>query len=155
MPESKTPTRLNDSSLLEEHDEELLRLAHRLDVYRDPEQLMHALPAELFDLFNGNSLVLAFCGGSEAASWLAMDGKRNTIVSTPEALEAERSLYSWIRDLRRPFVFSSLRQQSPFPELTELFQEWGNQSFCVFPLNTATHCLGALCVGRMQPDAFS
>jgi len=155
MPESKTPTRLNDSSLLEEHDEELLRLAHRLDVYRDPEQLMHALPAELFDLFNGNSLVLAFCGGSEAASWLAMDGKRNTIVSTPEALEAERSLYSWIRDLRRPFVFSSLGQQSPFPELTELFQEWGNQSFCVFPLNTATHCLGALCVGRMQPDAFS
>jgi formate hydrogenlyase transcriptional activator len=25
----------------------------------------------------------------------------------------------------------------------------------VFPLNTATHCLGALCIGRIEPDTFS
>jgi transcriptional regulator with GAF, ATPase, and Fis domain len=126
-----------------------------LDVYRDPEQLMRALPAELFDLFSGNSLVLAFSRERESTCWLAIDGKRNTIVSTPEDHEAQRSLYSWIEDLRRPFVLSSFEQQSPFPELTKRFQEWGNQSFCVFPLNTAAHCLGALCIGRMQPDAFS
>jgi formate hydrogenlyase transcriptional activator len=155
MPESQHPTRLKDRHLPEGHDEELLRLAHRLDVYRDPEQLMRALPTELFDLFLGNSLVLAFCGGSEATSWLAIDDKKNAIVSTPKSLDAQKSLLSWIEERRKPFILSSLKEQSPFPQLTELFKELGNQSFCVFPLNTATHCLGALCIGRMQPDAFS
>jgi len=155
MPENLNTTVRSESPLPEENDERLLRLAHRLDVYRDPEQLMSALPVELFDLFSGNSLLLTFSRELESTSWLAIDGKRNTIVSTPEDLEAQRSLYSWIQDLRRPFVLSSLEQQSPFPELAKLFQEWGSQSFCVFPLNTAAHCLGALCIGRMQPDAFS
>jgi formate hydrogenlyase transcriptional activator len=155
MPERKNPTLSNDSSLPEEHDEDLLRLAHRLDVYRDPEQLVQALPAELFELFGGNSLVLAFSSESGSTSWLAVDGERNAIMPTPAGLKAQRSLYSWTEERRTPFILSSLREQTPFPELTVLLQEWGNQSFCVFPLNTATHSLGALCIGRMQPDAFS
>jgi formate hydrogenlyase transcriptional activator len=155
MRESQNPIRLNDRPLPEGHDEELLRLAHRLDAYRDPEQLMRALPAELFDLFLGNSLILAFCGGSEAVSWLAIDRKQNTIVPTPKGFDAQKSMHAWIGERRKPFILSSLKEQSPFPQLTELFKELGNQSFCVFPLNTATHCLGALCTGRMQPDAFS
>src|SRR5258707_1302964 len=144
MPKNTKTNVWNESPIPEEHDEKLLRLAHRLDVYRDPEQLMRALPAELFDFFSGNSLVLAFSREPESTCWLAIDGKRNTIVSTPEDLEAQRSLYSWIRDLRRPFVLSSFEHQSPFPQLTRRFQEWGNQSFCVFPLNAAAHCVGEL-----------
>ena len=155
MRENQNPIRLNDRPLPEEHDEDLLRLSHRLDLYRDPEQLMHALPAELFDIISGNSLVLVFCGESEAASWLAIDGHRNAIASTPKCLDAQKSLHAWIEERQKPFIFSSLKAQNPLPELDELFQEWGNQSFCVFPLNTATHCLGVLCIGRTQPDAFS
>jgi formate hydrogenlyase transcriptional activator len=155
MPENTKINVCSQSPLQEDHDEKLLRFAHRLDVYRDPEQLMRALPAELFDFLGGNSLVFAFSRDSESTCWLAIDGRKNTIVSTPEGLEAQRSLSSWIQDLRRPFVLSSLEQQSPFPELTKLFQEWGNQSLGVFPLNTATHCLGAFCIGRTQREAFS
>jgi len=155
MRESQNPIRLNDRPLPEGHDEELLRLAHRLEVYRDPEQLMRALPAELFDLFLGNSLILAFCGGSEAVSWLAIDREQNTIAPTPKGFDAQKSLHAWIEERRKPFILSSLKEQSPFPQLTELFKELGNQSYCMFPLNIATHCLGALCIGRMQPDAFA
>jgi formate hydrogenlyase transcriptional activator len=155
MPENTKINVCSQSPLQEDHDEKLLRFAHRLDVYRDPEQLMRALPAELFDFLGGNSLVFAFSRDSESTCWLAIDGRKNTIVSTPEGLEAQRSLSSWIQDLRRPIVLSSLEQQSPFPELTKLFQEWGNQSLGVFPLNTATHCLGAFCIGRTQREAFS
>jgi formate hydrogenlyase transcriptional activator len=155
MPEGKNATRWNDRPLPEGHDEGLLRLARRLDVYRDPEQLMRALPAELFDLFSGNSLVLAFPGQSGSTSWLAIDGERNAIMPTLAGLKAQNSLYSWIEDRRQPFILSTLGEQTPLPELTELFQEWGNQSLCVLPLNIATHCLGAFCIGRMQPDAFS
>jgi formate hydrogenlyase transcriptional activator len=155
MPENTKINVCSQSPLPEDHDEKLLRFAHRLDVYRDPEQLMRALPAELFDLLGGDSLVFAFSRDSESTCWLAIDGRKSAIVSTPEGLEAQRSLHSWIQDLRRPLVLSSLEQQSPFPELTKLFQEWGNQSFGVFPLNTATHCLGAFCIGRTQREAFS
>jgi hypothetical protein len=54
MPENTKTNVWRESPLPEEHDEKLLRLAHRLDVYRDPEQLMRALPAELFDFLSGN-----------------------------------------------------------------------------------------------------
>jgi len=155
MPENTKINVCSQSPLPEDHDEKLLRFAHRLDVYRDPEQLMRALPAELFEFLGGNSLVFAFSRDSESTCWLAIDGRKNTIVSTPEGLGEQRSLSSWIQDLRRPFVLSSLEHQSPFPELTKLFREWGNQSFGVFPLNTATHCLGAFCIGRTQREAFS
>src|SRR5580693_8708225 len=84
MRENQNSIRLNDRPLPKGHDEELLRLWHRLEVYDDPEQLMQALPAELFDCFRGNSLVLAFRGGSEVTAWLAIDSKRNAIEPTPK-----------------------------------------------------------------------
>jgi formate hydrogenlyase transcriptional activator len=155
MRESQNPIRLNDQPLPEGHDEELLRLAQRLEVYRDPEQLMHALPAELFDLFHGDSLILAFSEKLIGTSWVAIDNKRAPIAPTPKGVDAQKSLHTWIGERRKPFILSSLKEQSPFPQLTELFEELGNQSFCVFPLNTASCCLGALCIGRMQPDAFA
>ena len=146
MRENQNSIRLNDRPLPEGHDEELLRLSHRLEVYDDPEQLMHALPVELFDLLHGNSLVLAFCGGSEVTSWLAIDSKRNAIEPTPKSLDAQKSLHAWIEERRKPFILSSLKEKTPFPQLTELFSELGNQSYCVLPLNTAAQCLGALCI---------
>jgi formate hydrogenlyase transcriptional activator len=155
MPEVTNTARSNERPLPEDYDETLLRLTHRLDVYRDPEQLMRALPAELFDLFSGNSVVLAFFGESESTCWLAIDGKKRAIVPTPKDLGAQRSLSLWIEDRRQPLILSSLKEQTPFSELTELFQEWGNQSLCVFPLNTATHRRGAFCIGRTDLDAFS
>jgi GAF domain-containing protein len=155
MPENQNHSRMTNRTLPEAHDEELLRLARRLEVYRDPEQFMCALPAELFELLGGNSLVLAFCDGSNATSWLTIDSKRDAIASTPKGLDAQKSLHAWIEVRRQPFILSSLKRQSPFPELVGLFQEWGHQSFCVFPLNTATRCIGAVCIGRTQPDAFS
>jgi formate hydrogenlyase transcriptional activator len=155
MRENQDSIQLNDRPLPEGHDEELLRLAHRLEIYRDSEQLMHALPAELFDLFRGNSLILVFSDKSKGTSWLAIDNNRDPIAPTQKGLDAQKSLRAWIEERRKPFILSSLKEQSPFPQLTELFNELGNQSYCVFPLNTATRCLGALCIGRIEPDTFS
>jgi formate hydrogenlyase transcriptional activator len=154
MRENQNSIRLDDRPLPEGHDEELLRLSHRLEVYHDPEQLLQALPAELSDLFRGDSLVLAFRGGSEVTAWLAIDSKRNAIEPTPKTLDAQISLHAWIEERRKPFILS-LKENNPFPQLTELFSELGNQSYCVLPLNTAAQCLGALCIGRIEPDTFS
>jgi formate hydrogenlyase transcriptional activator len=155
MPENHNHFRVTNRTLPKTHDEEFLRLTRRLEVYHDPEQFMCALPAELFELLDGNSLVLAFCDGSNATSWLAIDSTKDSIASTPKGLDAQKSLHAWIEERRKPFILSSLKELSPFPELTDLFQEWGNQSFCVFPFNTAARCIGAVCIGRTQPHAFS
>jgi formate hydrogenlyase transcriptional activator len=155
MPDNQNRFRMTNRPQPEAHDEALLRLTRRLEAYRDPEQFMSALPEELFDLLRGNSLVLAFCGGSEVTAWRAIDNEKNAIEPTPKSLGAKKSLHAWIKERREPFIHSSLKEQNPFPQLTEFFNELGNQSFCVFPLNTATHCLGALCTGRIEPDTFS
>jgi formate hydrogenlyase transcriptional activator len=147
---------LNEGALSEEHDEQLLRLARRLDVYRDPEQLLRALPMELRGLLTGNTLALVYCGcgESDAACWFAIDGERNTIQATPAVVEAKKSLCSWAHDQRSPVVLSPLTQETPFSGVAELFQDLGNQSLGVFPLSTLTHCLGVLCIGRSKPSAF-
>jgi formate hydrogenlyase transcriptional activator len=157
MPNTSDVIHSNGSALLGEHDEQLLRLAHRLDVYRDPEQLLRALPTELCGLLAGNTLALAYggCGESGASCWLAIDGQSNTIEATPDVVEAKESIYAWARDHRSPLILSSLAHDTPFPGVAALFQEWGSQSLGVFPLSTLTHCLGALCIGRSKTNAFS
>jgi formate hydrogenlyase transcriptional activator len=155
MRENETIIRSNDDAPPQQHDEEFLRLARRLDVYRDAEQLMRALPAELRGLLTANTLALAFCGELEAGSWFAIDAESDAIPATPRIIDAQKSLSSWVRDRRMPIVLSSLEQESPFSDFADLFKDWGNQSLCLVPLNTATHCVGAMCIGRKQSDAFS
>jgi formate hydrogenlyase transcriptional activator len=155
MPNSRNVIESDDSTLSEEHDGGLLRLAHRLDVYREPEQLLRALPTELRSLLAGNTLALVFCGESETPCWFAVDTNGEPIQVTPEIIKAHRSICSWAHDHRRPYVVSPLTRETPFSEFTTLFQSWGDRSLGVFPLSTVTHCLGVLCIGRAKPDAFS
>ena len=155
MASSRNVIESNGSTLSEEHDDGLLRLAHRLDVYREPEQLLRALPTELRRLLAGNTLALVFCGKSETPCWFAVDSNSEPIQVTPEIIEAHRSICSWAHDHRRPSVVSTLARDTPFSEFSTLFQDWGDKSLGVFPLSTVTHCLGVLCIGRAEPDAFS
>src|ERR1700721_1763172 len=134
MREGQNPIRLNDRPLPEGHDEERLRLARRLEIYRDPEHLMHALPVELFDLFRGNSLILAFSDKSKGTSWLAIDNKKDPIAPTPKGLDAQKSLHAWIEERRKPFILSSLTKQNPFRGLTQAFG--GCAINCFFALIT-------------------
>jgi formate hydrogenlyase transcriptional activator len=155
MPNSKNLIESNDSTLSGEHDEGLLRLAQRLDAYREPEQLLRALPTELRGLFAGNTLALVFCGEPETPCWFAVDSNNEPIQATPEIIRAHGSICSWAHDHRRPQVVSPLTRETPFSEFATLFQNWGDRSLGLFPLSTMTHCLGVLCIGRAEPDAFS
>jgi formate hydrogenlyase transcriptional activator len=155
MPNSKNVVEPNGGTLSEEHDDGLLRLAHRLDVYREPGQLLRALPTELRSLLAGNTLALVLCGESETPYWFAVDSNSEPIQVTPEIIKAYRSMCSWAHDHRRPYIVSPLTRETPFSEFTTLFHNWGDRSLGVFPLSTVTHCLGGLCIGRAEPDAFS
>ena len=156
MQNSKNVIELNASALSEDYDDGLLRLARRLDVYRELEQLLRALPTELRSLLAGDTLALVvFCGESETPCWFAIDSNGEPIQVTPEITMALRSICSWAHDHRRPYVVSPLTRETPFSELATPFQNWEDRSLAVFPLSTASQCLGALCIGRTEPDAFS
>jgi formate hydrogenlyase transcriptional activator len=154
-PSSKNLIESNGSTLSGEHDEGLLRLARRLDAYREPEQLLRALPTELRGLLAGNTLALVFCGDPETPCMFAVDSNSEPIQATPEIIQVYKSICSWAHSHRRPSVVSTLAQDTPFFEFSTLFQGWGDKSLGVFPLSTVTHCLGVLCIGRTETDPLS
>jgi formate hydrogenlyase transcriptional activator len=155
MPNSQNVIESNGSTPSEEHDEGLRRLVRRLDVFREPERLLRALPTELSGVLAGNTLALVFCGESETPCWFAVDSNGEPIQVTPEIIKAHRSICSWAHDHRSPSVVSTFARDTPFSEFVALFQNWGDKSLGVFPLSTVTRCLGVLCIGRAEPDAFS
>jgi formate hydrogenlyase transcriptional activator len=154
MPDYKNAIESNGSTLSGAHDDGFFRLAHQLDVYREPEQLLRALPKELRSLIVGNTFALVFCGEPEIPRWFAVDNNSETIQVAPEIIEAHKCICSWADDHSKPYVFSPLTQETPFPGFTTFFQDRGDKSLGVFPLRTVTHCLGVLCIGRAEPDAF-
>jgi hypothetical protein len=121
MPNNKNVIELNGGILSGEHDDEFLRLAHRLDAYRDPEHFLRALPAGLRSLLAGNTLALVFSGKSETPRWFADDSNSDPIQDAPEIIEALRSICSWAHDRRRPYVASPLTRETPFSEFTAFF----------------------------------
>jgi formate hydrogenlyase transcriptional activator len=155
MLDSKNVIGPNGSALSGEHDDGFLRFAHRLDGYREPEQLLRALTTEFGGLLAGNTLAMVFCCGSETPRWFAVDSNNEPIQVEPGIIKAHGSICSWANDHRRPYVVSPLTRETPFSEFTSFFENRGDRSLGVFPLSTVTHFLGVLCIGRAKPDAFS
>jgi formate hydrogenlyase transcriptional activator len=155
MLDSKNVIGPNGSALSGEHDDGFLRFAHRLDGYREPEQLLRALTTEFGGLLAGNTLAMVFCCGSETPRWFAVDSNNEPIQVEPGIIKAHGSICSWANDHRRPYVVSPLTRETPFSEFTSFSENRGDRSLGVFPLSTVTHFLGVLCIGRAKPDAFS
>jgi formate hydrogenlyase transcriptional activator len=142
-----------------EQVEEVLRFARKLEMHRDHGQLLRALPAEL--------CVLVDC--AMTALIHLHEGRLTTHVVDSQgcALSTDHSAANWpeavwqaISEQQKPLVLPALDQPSldenqRFPEAVRFFRECGNQSLCLLPLSTALHRLGALCIGRKHPDAFS
>ncbi len=136
-----------------EHDEELLRFARRLDMHRDLEGLLQALPTELSSITVCNTTAL-FYQYEGTVSWhvAEMGGYATQL---PSVAEWQETILPLVYGPQRELVFSSLDQETLFPETTKFFSERGNESLCVLPLNTGPHRLGTICFGRESKDAFS
>jgi formate hydrogenlyase transcriptional activator len=137
-----------------EHDEELLRFARRLDMHHDLEGLLQALPTELgsITVCNTTALLYQYEG---TVSWHVADMGGNATPPLPSIAEWQGTILPLVYGHQRKLVFSSLDQETRFPETTRLFRGRGNESLCVLSLNTALHRLGAICLGRQSRNAFS
>jgi formate hydrogenlyase transcriptional activator len=137
-----------------EHDEELLRLARRLDKYRDLEKLLQAMPVELGSITACKTTALVYQHQGTIAWHLTNRGGSSPLLP-PSITEWQESIFPLIYEHQRNLVFSLSDQDTRFPEVTKCFRECGNQSLCVLPLNTTFNRLGAICFGQDDKDAFS
>jgi formate hydrogenlyase transcriptional activator len=135
-----------------EHDEELLRLARRLDRYRDLETLLQALPTELGAITVCKTTALVYQHEGITSWHVAESGEYVTPLPDWIAEWQERISPLIFGNQENP-VFSSSGEDTRFPEATIFFHGCGNQAVCVLPLNTTLHRLGAVCFGR--EDVFS
>ncbi|NYF52103.1 sigma 54-interacting transcriptional regulator [Tunturiibacter gelidoferens] len=133
---------------------DLLRFAHNLDAYRDPEQLLRCLPAELSSVVVSNTTALIQMTGTDL-SWYAVDGETSAIGLQPDLPQRRDEISEFLTAHQQPVVLASLDREARFPGIVRFFRTHGNQSLCVLPLNKAGGRAGALCFARKEPDGFS
>jgi formate hydrogenlyase transcriptional activator len=130
----------------------VLRLAKRLEAYAEPGEFLRAVPGELHTLFAGYSVALVLWEEWGVGSWFAVDGNGNSIPPTREMLSSLKASSSHLRGHRSSLLHPSEDPEVPLSGLAEFFQGLENPSLHVFPLNSASDCLGALCIAGPESD---
>jgi formate hydrogenlyase transcriptional activator len=136
-----------------EHNGDLLYFARSLDAYRDPEQLLRSLPAELSSVVPSNTTALIYMIGSDPY-WNAVDSEGSAINLEPELSQWRDEIREFLAAHLQPVVIVSLEGEARFPAIAQLFLEYGNQSLCVLPLNKTPDRAGVLCFAKKEPDGF-
>ena len=150
----KTNGRLARGVSQEKHVEEVLRFAQKLGMHSHPEQLLRALPAELCAFVECTTAALIFQREGELS--FHIDAGQGGLTSADHAaLRWPQEIWSAISEQERVLLIPSLEEETRFPDAARFFRRYGNQSLCVLPLSAGVHRLGALCIGRSRPDAFS
>jgi formate hydrogenlyase transcriptional activator len=138
----------------EKHVEEVLRFARNLGMHSHPEQLLRALPAEVCTFVDCTTAALIY--QRDGAFSFYVDAGQGALPSADHAaLSWPQEIWSAISEQERALLIPSLEEETRFPDASRFFRRYGNQSLCVLPLSTGVHRLGALCIGRSRPDAFS
>ena len=140
--------------LARQHVDEVLRFARKLGMHSHPEQLVRALPSELCALLDCTTTAVIHLRKGELSCHV-VDSEGCVLPEDHSSAKWPDEIWSAVSQHDRPMVIPSLDQEKRFPEAGRFFLECGSQSLCILPLTTPLHCLGALCIGRRGPDAFS
>jgi formate hydrogenlyase transcriptional activator len=70
------------------------------------------------------------------------------------AFGVEDILSSWVWAHQQPLVVRGIEQEPRVPRVMEALRAQGVHSFCCLPLTTAHRQLGALTIGRAEPEAY-
>jgi formate hydrogenlyase transcriptional activator len=142
-----------DISLQPAQVEELLRFVRSLDAFCDPDQLLRSLPPMLSELVVSNTTALAVVNSGILSGY---------VVGHESALATESALEPWRPEIQQimaqephPVVISPLDSETEFRGIGQFFREYGNESLCILPLNTALRRLGVLCFARKSQDSFA
>jgi formate hydrogenlyase transcriptional activator len=123
-------------------------------MHSDPEQLLRALPSELCALLDCTTTAVIHLREGEL-SFNAVDNDGCKLCADPSLTKWQEEIWLAVAEREKPLVIPSLDRESRFPETARFFRQSGSRCLCVIPLATSLHRLGALCIGRDRPSAFS
>jgi formate hydrogenlyase transcriptional activator len=69
-------------------------------------------------------------------------------------LPMQDSASAWVYTTQQPLAVPSVDDDTRFPKVTEIVRSIGVASYCMVPLTTAVHRLGAMGFGRLSPSTF-
>jgi formate hydrogenlyase transcriptional activator len=135
--------------------EALLRVLRLLTAQRDPTALFQALASELRHVvaFDGISLVVYDEATRRVRFHLLEVVHRPG--EAPADIPPEETLSWWVYQHQKPLVIACVERDTRFPRLMALLRQCGIRSACGLPLTTVHRRLGGLCLGSVQPDAYS
>jgi formate hydrogenlyase transcriptional activator len=137
--------------------EEVLQFAQKLEMHREPDELLRALPAELCAFVEcGTTAVVHLCDGRLTTH--VVDSEGCAPPGEPTAVEWQQEIWHALSEREKPLVIASLEADQRLAAAAGFFRGYGNRSLCLLPLRTGADRMGgigALCVGRKYPDAFS
>src|ERR1700733_2331507 len=142
------------SPLATGHVVEVLRFARKLGKHSDPDELLRALPSELYALLDCTATAVIHRHLGEL-SFHVVDGEGCVLSQDPSASDWPREIWSAVPEEETPLVISLPDGEGAFPAAASFFRDCGCESLCVVGLNTSVNRLGALCVGRRRSHAFT
>jgi PAS domain S-box-containing protein len=136
--------------------EALYRVSRAICVYRDPRELFGVLADELRHVVNFNFIAVFLY--DEAANKLhnpvlaSIKGPRFKI---PEDFPVEETITWWVYQHQEPVVILDSTVETRFPQMMDVYQQFGVRSGCTLPLTTAHRRLGSLGFGLEEPLGYS
>jgi formate hydrogenlyase transcriptional activator len=141
------------SPLAPGHVEEVLRFARKLGMHSDADQLLRALPSELYALLDCTATAVIHLRQGEL-SYHVVDGGGCVLSHDPSASEWPKEIWSAVPEEETHLVISLLDGEAAFPATARFFRDCGCESLCVVGLTTSVSRLGVLCVGRRRSEGF-
>jgi formate hydrogenlyase transcriptional activator len=150
-----SPNAIRESTrLATRHVEEVLCFARKLAAHSEPEQLLRALPSELYALLDCRVTAVIHLRAGEL-SFHVVDEEGSVLSEDLSAGKFWEEIWSIVSEREAPLVVGSLEETALLPEASRFFLDCGCQSLCVVPLTANVDRLGALCIGRHRRDGFT
>ena len=138
------------------HYEALLRVLHLLTAQRNPTALFQVLARELRHVITYD--VISIVLYDEATSKIHLqvfEIVNQPSVVLPSDMPPEERLSSWVYQHQQPLVIPCVDNETRFPRMMALLQQYGMQSACALPLTTVHRRLGGLSLSSAHPHAYA
>src|ERR1700735_5223633 len=112
MQRSNNPSR-RPARVATRHVEEVLRFARKLGMHSHPEQLLRALPSELYALLDCSTTAVIPLAEGEL-SFHVVDGEGCVVPDNPSTIQWPEEIWTAISDQEKPLVIPSLEQKTEF-----------------------------------------
>ena len=132
----------------------LLEMMHTLAHRGTLPELLGELGARLENVVVFDFINFAFYDESRNLMLLNVwEGKKRPAL--PIELEMDKSASGWVLQHQKPLVWSEPEHGKKYPQSYELLRTRGMQSYCVLPLTTPQHRMGAIGFGATEANAYT